>query len=80
MTAVKARYYPLMMHLGFGVIMGWLLSQNLFEERNNFKRKLMLILSLLIPVLFHGTYNYLGAYDVWPILTTLMANWNYLLL
>ena len=73
MTAVKARYYPLMMHLGFGVIMGWLLSQNLFEERSNFKRRLMLILSLLIPVLFHGTYNYLGAYDVLPILTTIMV-------
>ena len=33
---VKGRYYPLVMHLGFGVVMGWLLSQNLFEEPRNF--------------------------------------------
>ena len=35
---VKTRYYPLVMHMGFGVLMGWLLSLNLFEERNIFKR------------------------------------------
>tara|TARA_B100001057_G_scaffold193788_1_gene194613 strand:- start:1263 stop:2114 length:852 start_codon:yes stop_codon:yes gene_type:complete len=73
MTIVKARYYPLIMHLGFGVLMGWLLSQNLFEERSSFKRKVMLILSLAIPVLFHGSYNYLQAYDVFPILTLIMV-------
>ncbi len=72
MTIVKARYYPLIMHLGFGVLMGWLLSQNLFEERSSFKRKVMLILSLALPVLFHGSYNYLQAYDVFPILTLIM--------
>ena len=73
MEIVKARYYPLIMHLGFGVIMGWLLSQNLFEERSKFKRKLMLILSLVIPVIFHGSYNYLRAFDVFPILTLIMV-------
>ena len=73
MEIVKARYYPLIMHLGFGVIMGWLLSQNLFEERSKFKRKLMLILSLAIPVIFHGSYNYLRAFDVFPILTLIMV-------
>ena len=73
MEIVKGRYYPLVMHLGFGVLMGWLLSQNLFEERNPFKRRLMLILALAIPVIFHGSYNYLGAYDVFPILTLLMT-------
>ena len=72
MTIVKARYYPLIMHLGFGVLMGWLLSQNLFEERSSFKRKTMLILSLALPVLFHGSYNYLQAFDVFPILTLIM--------
>ena len=70
---VKVRYIPLIMHLGFGVLMGWLLSQNLFEERNPFKRRLMLILALAIPVIFHGSYNYLGAYDVFPILTLIMC-------
>ena len=73
MKIVKDRYYPLVMHLGFGVLMGWLLSQNLFEERNPFKRRLMLILALAIPVIFHGSYNYLGAYDVFPVLTLLMS-------
>ena len=44
---VKTRYYPLIMHLGFGVVMGWLLSLNLFEERSDFKRRVMLILALV---------------------------------
>ena len=29
---VKNRYYPLIMHLGFGVVMGWLLSLNLLKK------------------------------------------------
>ena len=53
--------------------MGWLLSQNLFGERNNFKRRIMLILALLVPVIFHGSYNYLGGYDVFPALTLIMV-------
>ena len=40
------------MHLGFGVLMGWLLSQNLFEERSIFKRRLMLILALVFTSYF----------------------------
>ena len=73
MKIVKDRYYPLIMHLGFGVLMGWLLSQNLFEERNPFKRRLMLILALAIPVVMHGSYNYLRAYEVFPILTLILV-------
>ena len=46
LSIVKVRYIPLIMHLGFGVIMGWLLSLNLFEERSTFKRRVMLILAL----------------------------------
>ena len=65
---VKIRYIPLIMHLGFGVIMGWLLSLNLFEERSSFKRRIMLILALALPVVLHGSYNYLGASDVFPVL------------
>jgi len=72
MTVVKQRYYPLIMHLGFGVVMGWLLSLNLFEERSQFKRRLMLILALLVPVIFHGVYNFYGTYDVFTILTLIM--------
>ena len=70
---VKVRYIPLIMHLGFGVLMGWLLSQNLFEESNLFKRRLMLILALAIPVIFHGSYNYLRAFEIFPILTLIMT-------
>ena len=61
------------MHLGFGVVMGWLLSLNLFEERSQFKRRLMLILALLVPVIFHGVYNFYGTYAVFPILTLIMV-------
>ena len=59
LSMVKVRYIPLVMHLGFGVIMGWLLSLNLFEERSPFKRRVMLILALAVPVIFHGSYNYM---------------------
>jgi len=72
LAAVKDRYYPLIMHLGFGVVMGWLLSQNLFDETSKFKRRFMLILSLAIPVIYHGAYNYLRASDIFPILTILL--------
>ena len=53
-SCVKNRYYPMIMHLSFGVLIGWLLSQNLFEERSIFKRRVMLILALSLPVIFHG--------------------------
>ena len=69
---VKARYYPLVMHLGFGVVMGWLLSLSLFDETSKFKRTFLLVLSLLIPVIFHGTYNYYGTADIFPILTIIL--------
>ena len=72
LSIVKVRYIPLIMHLGFGVLMGWLLSLNLFEERSPFKRRLMLILALAVPVVMHGSYNYLRAYEVFPILTLIL--------
>jgi len=73
LSIVKVRYVPLVMHLGFGILMGWLLSLNLFEERSPFKRRLMLILALAIPVVMHGSYNYLRAYEVFPILTLIIV-------
>ena len=73
MEMVKVRYYPLIMHMGFGVVMGLFLSQNLFEERSLFKRRLMLILSLIIPVIFHGVYNYYGTADIFPMLTLILV-------
>ena len=53
--------------------MGWLLSQNLFDEPSKFKRRFMLILSLAIPVIFHGVYNYYGTADTFPILTIFLV-------
>ena len=73
MEMVKVRYYPLIMHMGFGVVMGLFLSLNLFEERSLFKRRLMLILSLLIPVIYHGVYNYYGTADIFPMLTAILV-------
>lgn len=73
LATVKMRYYPLVMHLGFGVVMGWLLSLNLFDEPSKFKRRFMLILSLAIPVIFHGVYNYYGTADTFPILTIFLV-------
>ena len=70
---VKVRYYALIMHMGFGVLMGFLLSQNLFEERSIFKRRLMLIMSLALPVIFHGIYNYYATADIFPLLTLLFV-------
>jgi RsiW-degrading membrane proteinase PrsW (M82 family) len=73
LSIVKVRYIPLVMHLGFGIIMGWLLSLNLFEERSPFKRRVMLILALAVPVVMHGSYNYLRAYEVFPIITLILT-------
>ena len=72
-AGVRCRYYPLVMHMGFGVVMGLFLSLNLFEERRLFKRRLMLILSLVIPVIFHGVYNYYGTADIFPMLTAILV-------
>ena len=49
-----------------------MLSLSLFDETSNFKRTFLIILSLLIPVLFHGTYNYYGTADIFPILTIIL--------
>ena len=66
---VKDRYYPLIMHFGFAVVMGFFLSQSLFREQEVFKKRVSTILALLVPVVFHGSYNYLHAWDVFPVLT-----------
>ena len=66
---VKKRYYPLIMHFGFAVVMGFFLSQSLFREQEVFKKRVSTILALLVPVVFHGSYNYLHAWDVFPVLT-----------
>ena len=73
LETVTMRYYPLVMHLGFGVVMGWLLSLNLFDEENRFKRRFMLILALAIPVIFHGVYNMYLAVHTFPILTIFLV-------
>ena len=66
---VKVRYYPLVMHFGFGVVMGLFLSHALFGERDVFKNRVMTILALLVPVMYHGVYNYNRTFDTFPLLT-----------
>ena len=65
---VKVRYYPLVMHLGFAVVMGLFLSQALFDEESFFKKRIMIILSLVAPVMIHGVYNYNQTFDTFPAL------------
>jgi len=72
LETVTMRYYPLIMHLGFGVVMGWLLSQSLFDEPSKFKRRFLTVLSLAIPIIFHGVYNFYYTYAVFPILTVIL--------
>ena len=51
--------------------------KNAFKIEDNqvrtFKRRLMLILSLLIPVIYHGVYNYYGTADIFPMLTAILV-------
>ena len=54
--------------------MGWLLSLSLFDEPSKFKRRFLIVLSLLIPVIYHGTYNYYGTADIFPILTLILIS------
>ena len=68
-TMVKVRYYPLVMHFGFGVVMGLFLSHALFGERGVLKTRVMTILALLVPVMYHGVYNYNRTFDTFPLLT-----------
>ena len=70
---IERSLYPMMMHLGFGIIMGLFLSLSLFNERSVFKRRLWLILSLLVPVVYHGIYNYERTFATFPLLTLLLV-------
>ncbi len=69
---IKVRLYPMVMHLGFGIIMGLFLSLSIFNERSLFKRRLWMILSLLVPVVYHGVYNYDQTFATFPLLTIIL--------
>lgn len=60
---------PVSSHALFGVVMGYYLSKGKFSK--GFK-KLWVLLSLLIPVLLHGTYDL--------ILLTVQRNWIYIMI
>ena len=70
---IKKRLYPMVMHLGFGTIMGLFLSLTLFNERSVFKKRLWIVLSLLVPVVYHGIYNYEQTFATFPLLTLLIV-------
>jgi len=44
------------MHALVGVVMGFLITQSIFEKKHNY---LNLFMALSIPVLTHGFYNYI---------------------
>ncbi len=55
---VVVRVFPTIMHLGVGIIMGALVSMNLFRQSDEFKRRLYIVLALMVPVILHGMYNH----------------------
>jgi len=53
--AVVRAFSAVPMHALCGIIMGFLITQSIFEKQHNY---LNLILALLIPVGLHGLYNF----------------------
>ena len=66
--ALARAYTAVPMHTLCGIMMGFLITQSIFEKRHNY---LNLILALLIPVGMHGLYNFSYAS---PIVSDQMAN------
>ena len=53
--AIVRAFTAIPMHALLGIIMGFLISQSIFEKKHNY---LNLFLALLIPVGMHGLYNF----------------------
>lgn len=60
---------PVSSHALFGVVMGFYLGKGKFAAAKN--KKIWLFLSLLLPIIFHGTYDY--------ILLTVKEYWMYII-
>ncbi|MGM7701701.1 glutamic-type intramembrane protease PrsW [Pseudalkalibacillus sp. Hm43] len=57
-TAMYRAMLPVPSHALFGVIMGYYLSRGKSSEKGSIKR-LFILASLFIPILFHGFYDYI---------------------
>ena len=69
---VLVRVGPAFGHMGLGIIMGSLVSMNLFNQWDPFKRRLYIVLALMVPVVLHGTHNHFVALESHHILTVLI--------
>ena len=69
---VLDRVGPAFGHMGLGIIMGFLVSLNLFNQWDPFKRRLYIVLALMVPVVLHGTHNHFIALESYHVLTVLI--------
>ena len=69
---VLDRVGPAFGHMGLGIIMGSLVSLNLFNQWDPFKRRLYIVLALMVPVVLHGTHNHFAALESYHVLTVLI--------
>ena len=69
---VLVRVGPAFGHMGLGIIMGSLVSMNLFNQWDPFKRRLYIVLALMVPVVLHGTHNHFVALESYHILAILI--------
>ena len=69
---VLVRVGPAFGHMGLGIIMGSLVSMNLFNQWDPFKRRLYIVLALMVPVVLHGTHNHFVSLESYHILTVLI--------
>ena len=69
---VLVRVGPAFGHMGLGIIMGSLVSMNLFNQWDPFKRRLYIVLALMVPVVLHGTHNHFVAVESYHILAILI--------
>ena len=69
---VLVRVGPAFGHMGLGIIMGSLVSMNLFNQWDPFKRRLYIVLALMVPVILHGTHNHFAAIESYHVLTVLI--------
>lgn len=71
---------PVSSHALFGVIMGYYIGKGKFTT-NLKKRKNLLMYSLLIPILLHGTYNYIllkgNEWWLWMMIPFMVSLWWY---
>ena len=69
---VLDRVGPAFGHMGLGIIMGFLVSLNLFNQWDPFKRRLYIVLALMVPVVLHGTHNHFAGTESYHVLTVLI--------